>query len=126
MERVEIVEVVGRSLLEGDDVAALACCVPGLVVYGEPELGGGPIANGLGDAKRALEHWRAHSQVELRVERAAEHGNGVVADVLIVEDGEDPDAWRLAVAVGFEHGLIFEIRAFWQRDAAERALAESL
>jgi hypothetical protein len=53
------------------------------------------------------------------------HGEGVLADVLVVAPSESDDGgWRVATAIRFEDDLIIDVRAFWRRDAAVAHLGQ--
>jgi hypothetical protein len=99
-----------------------------VTIYCEPELSGAPLLHSREELAVRLEHARRRGLgASISLHDVQAHGDGVVADAIIVApaDGEEV-AWRLALAIRVVGDSISEVRPFWQRDAALGSLGGSV
>ena len=125
MNRKSLVNEAGARFHADDDDSFLRCFDPGVKIYSEPELAEQPIVSSRDElvAIRA-DIKRRFPRLEATLADVEEHDGGVVADALIVvpAEAEAEECWRVALAVAFEDGVISQVRTFWEREEAIRAL----
>jgi ketosteroid isomerase-like protein len=120
MDRSALVRAAADRFAAGDDEGFVASFDPAVRIYSEPELSGTPIIS----SRAELAVWVERSRRSLDGASATlcnieEHADGVVADAIVVVDGDGSEfGWRVALAIRFAGELIGEVRPFWQRDAA--------
>jgi ketosteroid isomerase-like protein len=125
-DRLRLVDDTLAGFNAGDDAAVARFFHPDLHVYVEPQLAtAGPLRG-----REAVNAWisaaRANwSDLRMRVLDCTEHSGRVVGDVLIVGGrATEGGGWRMSFAMWFEEDLISEIRLFWHREDAMKALSE--
>lgn len=112
----DLVGSAAERFTAGDDTGFVACFHDGITVYNEPELSPAPLVHGRAAlAQMVARARRDHAELAVRVLSLCEAGDGTVAETVIVATD---DAWRLALAVCCTDGLITEVRAFRDVEAA--------
>jgi hypothetical protein len=114
-----LAQTAAQRFVAGDEAAFVACFDPDVSVYWEPALATTPIIG----SRAALEGWldrtrEPRAQLTVTTTEPARHGDGLVLEVVVVQEEAPEEVWRLALAVCLENDLIREVRAFWAHDAA--------
>ena len=128
LNRKSLVNEAGARFHADDEEGFLSCFDARVTIYYEPELPERPIVTSREElAAVRTQIRRKFPRLEATLAHVEEHDGGVVADAVIVipSEKDTEEGWRVALAVAFDDGLISHVRAYWQRDAAIRALKDS-
>jgi hypothetical protein len=122
-----LVRAAVERLEAGDDEGFVACFDAAVKIYCEPELSGAPVVNSQDELAAWLKGARGRlAGASLTVTNVELHGDGIVADAIVVSPTErDEDAWRVALAIRIAGDAITEVRPFWQRETAMGSLVTS-
>jgi hypothetical protein len=118
-----LVRTAAERFVEGADAPFISCFHEGVTAHREPAVDARPVISSRDELAVWVERARkAQPGLQVTVNDVEPIGAGAVCEAIVVGRDPAPDVWRVALAARVKNDLIYEVRAFWAREAAERWL----